>query len=104
MLTQTEIDTLVRRIVARIQPQKVILFGSYSKGTATIKSDLDIFIIKETDLPMANRADDLKPMLSHALIPVDVHIYTPEEVEEYGREQFTFINSILKSGKTVFEK
>lgn len=104
MLTQTEIDTLVRMIVVRIQPQKVILFGSYAKGTATIKSDLDIFVIKETDMPMANRADDLKPMLSHTLIPIDVHIYTPEEVEEYGKEQFTFINSILKSGKTVFEK
>jgi predicted nucleotidyltransferase len=104
MYTTDEIDNLVRRIVARIQPQKVIIFGSYAKGTATIKSDLDIFVIKEMDLPMANRADDLNPMLSHLLIPVDVHIYTPQEVEEYGKEQFSFINSVLKSGKTVFEK
>jgi predicted nucleotidyltransferase len=103
MLTPTEIDMLVRGIVACIQPQKVILFGSYAKGTATIKSDLDIFVIKETELPMANRADDLRPILSHLLIPVDVHIYTPEEVEEYGKEQFSFVNIILKSGKTVFE-
>ena len=104
MLTDKEINQLVERIVARIQPQKVIIFGSYAKGTATIKSDLDIFVIKETDLPMANRADDLKPMLSNSLIPVDVHIHTPEEVEEYGQEPYSFINSILKSGKTVFEK
>ena len=102
MLTPTEIDTLVGRIVARIQPKQVIIFGSYAKGTATIKSDLDIFVIKETELPMVNRADYLKPMLFHALIPVDVHIYTPEEVEEYGKEPFSFVNSILKSGKTVF--
>jgi uncharacterized protein len=104
MLTSNEIDNLVQKIVARIQPQKVILFGSYAKGTATIKSDLDILVIKETDLPMAHRADDLKPMLSHTLIPVDVHIYTPEEVEEYGKEPFSFVQSILKSGKVVFEK
>lgn len=102
MLTQTEIDKLIQRIVTRIQPQKVMIFGSYAKGTATIKSDLDIFVIKETELPMANRADDLAPMLSHALIPVDVHIYTPEEVEEYSQEPFSFVSSILKSGKTVF--
>jgi len=102
MLTPIEIDMLVGQIVACIHPKQVIIFGSYAKGTATIKSDLDIFVIKETDLPMINRADDLKPMLSHALIPVDVHIYTPEEVEEYGKEQFSFVNSILKSGKTVF--
>lgn len=103
MLTPNEIDNLVRRIVACIQPQKVVIFGSYAKGTATIKSDLDVLVIKETTLPMANRADDLKPMLSQRLIPVDVHIYTPEEVEEYGKEPFSFINSILRSGKTVFE-
>lgn len=103
MYTPDEIDSLVRRIVARIQPQKVIIFGSYAKGTATIKSDLDIFVIKETELPMAHRADDLRPVLSHALIPVDVHIYTPEEVEEYGQEPFSFVHSILRTGKTVFE-
>jgi len=104
MLTPNEIDNLVRRIAARIQPQKVIIFGSYAKGMATIKSDLDIFVIKKTELPMANRADDLKSMLSHSLIPVDVHIYTPEEMEEYGKDQFSFVNSILKTGKTVFQR
>lgn len=104
MLTPNEIDNLVGRIVACTQPQKVLIFGSYAKGTATIKSDLDVLVIKETTLPMANRADDLKPMLSQVLIPIDVHVYTPEEVEEYGKEPFSFINSILKSGKTVFEK
>ena len=104
MLTPIEIDKLIARIVARIQPQKIILFGSYAKGTATIKSDLDLLIVKETHLPMANRADDLKPMLSHTLIRVDVHIYTPEEVEIYGKEQFSFVNSILRTGKLVFEK
>lgn len=103
MLTKTEIDRLIERIVARIQPQKVIIFGSYAKGTATINSDLDIFVIKKTELPMANRADDLTPILSNSLVPVDVHVYTPEEVEEYGREQFSFVNSVLKSGKTVFD-
>ena len=104
MLTEKEIRNLIDRIVTRIQPQKVIIFGSYAKDTATSKSDLDILVIKETELPMANRADDLKPILSNSLVPVDVHIYTPEEVEEYGREPFSFINCILNSGKIVFEK
>jgi predicted nucleotidyltransferase len=104
MWTADEIDAVVRRIVARVQPEKVILFGSYAKGTPTINSDLDVFVIKQTDVPMANRADDLKPMLANALLPVDVHIYTPEEVEEYGKEQFSFVSSVLKSGRTVFER
>lgn len=104
MLTPHEIDTLVHRIVARLQPEKVILFGSYAKGTPTAGSDLDLLVIKETALPMGRRADDLQAMLSHALIPVDVHVYTPEEVEEYGQEPLSFLNSVLRSGKTVFAK
>src|SRR5436305_11010021 len=103
MLTPAEIDTLVRRIVARIKPRKVIVFGSYAKGTATARSDLDLFLIKETDLPRAHRADALKPILAQALIPVDVHVYTPEEVEELGKEPLSFIQSILRTGRVVFE-
>jgi uncharacterized protein len=102
MLKPNEIDNLIRRIVERIQPRQVIIFGSYAKGTATIKSDLDLFVIKETHLPMSHRADDLLPLLSGVLIPVDVHVYTPEEVEEYGKEPFSFVSSVLVTGKTVF--
>lgn len=61
-------------------------------------------MIKETELPLANRIADLKPLLSCALIPVDVHFYAPEEMEEFGKERFSFINCALKSGKTLFEK
>jgi uncharacterized protein len=104
MLTSSEINSLVQRIVVRMQPQKVMIFGSYAKGTATIQSDLDILVIKETELPMANRANEVKPILFQALIPVDVHIYTPEEVEVFGKEPYSFINSILVSGRIVFEK
>jgi uncharacterized protein len=103
MLTETEINELVRRIVDRTRPHRVIIFGSYAKGTATIHSDLDVFVVQETELPMARRADDLAPLLSSALIPVDVHIYTPEEVAEYGRDPFSFVNNVLRWGTTVFE-
>ena len=104
MLTDKEIEKLIDRIVTRIQPQKVMIFGSYAKGTATLKSDLDIFVIKKTELPMTHRANDLKSMLSNLLIPIDIHIYTPEEVEAYRHEKFSFINSVIESGIIVFEK
>jgi uncharacterized protein len=102
VLSRNEIDTLVGRIVARIQPQSVIIFGSYAKGTATIKSDLDILVIKETELPMATRTADLEAMFSHSLIRVDVRVHTPEEIQEYGREPFSLLNTALSSGKTMY--
>ena len=102
MLTPKEIDALVQGIVARLRPQKVILFGSYAKGKATVRSDLDLLVIQETDLPARRRADALLPLLSRRLIPVDVHVYTPEEVAELGREERSFLRSVLDSGKVVY--
>jgi predicted nucleotidyltransferase len=104
MLTASDINAVVQRIVARADPQTVIVFGSYAKGQATSRSDLDLFIIKETPLPMANRADELKAVFLGGLIAVDVHVYTPEEVEAYGQDPTSFVNSILSTGKIVFEK
>lgn len=103
MFTEEEIEAIVRRIVAQICPEKVIVFGSYAKGTATIRSDLDLFIIQNTELPMALRAAQVKPWIAHSLIPIDVHIYTREEVEAYQQEEFSFVKSVLKTGRVVYE-
>ena len=104
MLTETEIARLVQEIVARLDPQAVMVFGSYAKGTATSKSDLDLFVIKDTHVPMVNRSAPLAAIVAHQLINVDVHVYTPEEVEEFQREPMSFVSSVLKSGKTIFSK
>jgi uncharacterized protein len=104
MLTRAEIDKLVERIVERAEPERVIVFGSYAKGRATARSDLDLCVVKETHLPMELRATDLLPLLAHSLVHVDVHVYTPEEMEAYGREEYSFVHTILRSGITVYQR
>lgn len=42
MTTQEKIQEMVRRIVARFRPEKIILFGSYARGTAGPDSDVDL--------------------------------------------------------------
>lgn len=102
MLTTTEIETIVDRIVTHLNPKEVIIFGSYAKGTATIKSDLDICVIQETDLPRSNRVNEVQAVLPNSLFSFDIHVYTPEEIEVYRQEPFSFVASILKTGRTVF--
>ncbi len=104
MLKEEEIKNLVDKIVNRIEPDKVIVFGSYAKGKATSRSDLDLFVIKNTSLPMSQRDQEIRPFLSNLLIGVDIHVYTPEEVEEYGSEEYSFIHSVMKTGRIVYDK
>jgi predicted nucleotidyltransferase len=104
MLREDEIGDLAERIVSRTQPETLILFGSYAKGTATINSDIDVLLVKDTDLPMARRADDVQPAVARSLVHVDVHVYTPEEVAEYGKDPTAFVSSVLRSGRVLYDR
>lgn len=102
MLTPFEIEDLVNRIVERARPSRVIVFGSYAKGTATDRSDLDLLVERETVLPMAQRATELSPICAGLLVPIDLHVYTPEEMREYSREEYHFLHSVARTGKVVY--
>jgi predicted nucleotidyltransferase len=103
VLTQAEIDEVVQLIVARLRPQRVIVFGSYGKGTATEDSDLDVLAIVETDLPRSERRAGIPAYLPDSLVPLDLLVHTPEEVEEHARDRFSLVSSALRRGRVVHE-
>ena len=43
------LDDIISGLKANYSPEKIILFGSYSDGTFTKNSDIDLLIIKQTD-------------------------------------------------------
>ena len=45
---QQTVRHMVRRLVERYQPERVVLFGSAAYGEPDEDSDIDILIIKET--------------------------------------------------------
>lgn len=102
MLTDREINRLVARIVERYQPEQVVLFGSYAKGTATGRSDIDLLVVVDTSEQPSRRADRILPLIGHMTVKVDLHVYTPEEVEVYSHEEHHFLHSVLRNGRVVF--
>ena len=102
MFTEEEILTIVGRIVDRVNPSKVYLFGSYAKGKATIKSDLDLLVVKDSNLPSNRRVADIKPLLSGYVIPVNVMVYTPSEIENQMKDEYSFVYSVLSSAREVY--
>lgn len=103
MINQEQIHDIVNRIVADYQPEKILLFGSYANGTATENSDLDLIVVKNTETPHHLRAYDVIKHLRGILIPVDIVVYTPDEIDSNKNEKFTFINEALKSIITLYD-
>ena len=44
MISQEQIEEIIKRIASNYKPEKIILFGSYAYGTATEDSDLDLLV------------------------------------------------------------
>lgn len=95
---------IVDRILSVTQPEKIILFGSYARGDATEESDIDILIIQHSDLPRYKRATPIRLALRGLFPSKDIVVYTPEEVEEWKSASTSFIASVLREGKVLYER
>jgi len=95
---------IVQRIVRTAQPQKIILFGSRARGNARPDSDFDLLVIKDSDEPGYRRDASLYLALAGLNTPVDVMVYTPEEVREWSTVPQAFITTAVREGKVVYER
>lgn len=101
---QDIIDEMVRRIVERFQPEKVILFGSYARGTAGPDSDVDLLVIMAVSGSKRAKMTEIYGSLSPMGLPKDIIVATPEEVERFRGIPGTIIRPALLEGKVLYER
>ena len=96
---------VVKRIVSAVDPEKIILFGSYAYGMPKKESDLDLLVVvKESSLPRYKRSVPIYKALAGILIPKDIIVYTEKEIEEWSNVPLAFITTIIRKGKVIYEK
>lgn len=95
---------VVRRIVEALNPEKIILFGSYAHGNPTPDSDVDLLVIMETDLPVTERYLRVSNLLYPRPFPVDILVKTPQEVERAMSSADAFIREIVSKGCVLYER
>jgi predicted nucleotidyltransferase len=76
---QEYIDRLVKRIVAKFRPEKVVLFGSHARGEAGPDSDIDLLVVMTVEGSVREKRLEVSLTLPDLPIPVDVIVTTPED-------------------------
>lgn len=97
------IKEIVEQIKKEYSPEQIILFGSYAWGKPDETSDLDLFIVKDTEKPQRKRQQELRKKLYPPKAPFDLIVMTPEEVKQ-KRRKGVHVTEILNKGKTLYEK
>jgi predicted nucleotidyltransferase len=98
---QEVLDEIVRRIVEVAQPERIILFGSASRGEMGPNSDLDLLVVK-SGVHRRRLAQTIYMNLIGVGQAVDVIVVTPEDIERYRNAIGLVIEPALKEGKTVY--
>lgn len=92
-----QIQQLAKKIKEKFNPQRIILFGSYAYGIPKKGSDVDLFIIMDTDIPVRKQAYLIRRELQES-IPIDIIVRTPQQVEERIKLGDFFIKHIMQKG------
>jgi len=103
MITQKQINEVVEMIASKFKPEKIILFGSYASGTPTEESDLDLLVIKDSDVPSRLQNREVRKVTSGLKIPIDVIVKTKNDFEKYKDIVGTIIYPANKFGRVVYE-
>ncbi len=103
MISEEQIQAVVRRIVEGYQPDRIILFGSYAYGTPTEDSDLDLLVVKSGLGPTRQeRAMAVRRLVRGSGVPLDVWVSTPAEVAVAAQVRFTIEAQALTRGKLLY--
>ncbi|MFN0050221.1 MAG: nucleotidyltransferase domain-containing protein [Cytophagales bacterium] len=104
MITNDQIQTVVNKIVESYNPERIVLFGSYANGNPNENSDLDLLIVKDSDLSNHQLAVQIKRQLVDAKFDMDIIVYKSKDVKEWITAPASFIHQVYKYGRTLYEK
>ncbi|MFQ5806678.1 MAG: nucleotidyltransferase domain-containing protein [Phycisphaerae bacterium] len=100
----SHLPEIIRRIVAAIDPDRIILFGSRARGAAHAESDYDLLVIKAT----SERTLKLEQAAYRALVgilgPVDILVETPERLERLKDSPGLVFHDALAQGRLIYER
>jgi predicted nucleotidyltransferase len=76
---QRDIREMVKRIVAKFHPERVILFGSYARGEAGPDSDVDLLVVMPVLGSRRDAVVEIRVALHDIRVPKDIVVTTPED-------------------------
>jgi len=101
-LSDKDLQNILSGLLA-YKPEKVILFGSAARGNLKTAGDLDLFIIKKTTKSHAERVWEITDLIFDKInAPLDLVVYTPEEVKQAQKNRSMFLEEVFKEGRVLY--
>lgn len=84
----------------KINPNKIILFGSYAYGTPNKDSDVDLLVVLKTDRSFHQRIRQIRSLLPKDTA-IDLIVLTPKEYQQ-AKTTNSLVAGIDSKGKVIY--
>ena len=102
------LERMVETIVAEVDPDRIILFGSRARGDSAADSDADLMVVEEGPFGPEHNGHTETVRLIRALadFPVakDILVYSREEVEYWRDSLNSVVAEALSEGEVLYER
>jgi predicted nucleotidyltransferase len=102
MVAMNQIEEFGRKVGEEFGAERVILFGSYARGSANPDSDVDILVIVDFEGRSVDKSVEIRMRLRPGF-PMDLLVRTPGKVRERIEMGDAFMREILDQGKVLYE-
>ena len=99
-----EIDKMVRRIVKRFRPEKIILFGSHAWGETGPDSDVDLLVVMKVEGSKRDKQLELRSALRDIHVPKDIILSKPEEFQWRKEVVGTIERPAYREGRGLYDR
>lgn len=96
------IEEIKSRLIESYEPDRIILFGSYARGEAQGHSDIDILVLKDTKDRPIDRRIRVEKILADRRMPLDILVYTPQEMRYLFSIGSPFIEEVIETGRVIY--
>ena len=96
------IEEIKERLIASYNPDRIILYGSHARDEDGEKSDIDLLILKDTADRPIDRRIQVEKILADRLTPLDILVYTPQEMRYLFSIGSPFIEEVVETGRVIY--
>lgn len=101
-VTDETLDRVVQLVLESADPKQIIVFGSHSRDDASPDSDLDLIIILPHVESRFREMVRLRRALAPVRMPIDVLVYSEDDVRSRGDWLGTALHEALQHGKVIY--
>ena len=103
MVSEKTIKEAVERLVKSGNPKQIFLFGSYARGDARERSDLDFLVIPQKVENRRKEMVRLYDVLRSMRIPVDILVASERTFHEWEDVAGTIFYEIKREGRLCYD-